>query len=126
MSAIEAAMFGTLARDAERKTSQKGKSYLRFTLKIGDGDAVTWVSVMSFDAEALTVADKMVAGARVYVEGRLSLDEWTGQDGAKRHGLNVMSFHTRLAAIGRNKPKRESPEPNNAAGSGVYDDDLPF
>jgi len=47
----------------------------------------------------------MVAGARVYVEGILKLDEWTAQDGTKRHGLSVMSWHCRLSQIGRNKPR---------------------
>jgi len=47
----------------------------------------------------------MVAGARVYVEGILKLDEWTAQDGTKRHGLSVMSWHCRPSQIGRNKPR---------------------
>jgi single-stranded DNA-binding protein len=48
----------------------------------------------------------MVAGARVYVEGRLSQEKWTARDGTEHHGLSVMSWHTRLAAIGRNKSRR--------------------
>ena len=99
---IECAFFGTLGRDAEAKTSKSGKSYLRLNVRVGDGDAAQWVSVMAFDSKAIELADKLVKGANVYVEGRLALDEWTGQDGAKRHGLSVMSFHCRLAQIGRN------------------------
>jgi len=83
MSGIEAALFGVLGRDAERKTSKAGKPYLRFTVRIGDGDGVQWVSVLCFDGSTIEVADKMVAGARVYVEGILKLDEWTAQDGTK-------------------------------------------
>jgi hypothetical protein len=30
-----------------------------------------------------------------------------GQDGKRRSGLSVMSWHCRIAAIGRNRPKRD-------------------
>ena len=103
MSGIEAAFFGALGRDAELKTSHAGKPYLRLNVRVGDGDAVQWVNVTCFDEKAIAVADKMLKGASTYVEGRLSLDEWTGKDGTKRHGLSVMSWHCRLAQIGRNK-----------------------
>ena len=106
MSGIEAAMFGVLGKDAEHKTSSSGKSYLRLNLRIGDGNAVQWVNAMTFDPDAIAVVDKMRKGARVYIEGKLSLDEWTGQDGAKRHGLSLMSWHCRLSQIGRNRPRR--------------------
>jgi single-strand DNA-binding protein len=130
-SGIEAACFGLVVRDAELKTSQGGKQYLRLTVRIGDGDAVQWVRVMAFDQQAIERAEKMVKGARVYVEGRLSLDEWTGQDGEKRHGLSVLSWHCRLSEIGRNKPRRPRTERQNSpslapAGDGFHDDALPF
>lgn len=138
---IEAAFFGTLGRDAEPKTSQAGKSYLRLSVRVGNDDAAQWVSVLSFDARALEVADKLVKGARVYVEGTLSTNEWIGSDGAKRFGLSVMSWHTRLTQIGRNRPKRErsddrasvaagrtyrAPEPPPDRGEGFHDDKIPF
>jgi single-strand DNA-binding protein len=103
---IEAALFGVLGKDAESKTSAAGKPYLRLNIRTGDGDAAQWISAMCFDPEAIAVADKMVKGARVYIEGTLKLDEWTGQDGAKRHGMSLMSWHCRLSQIGRNRPRR--------------------
>jgi single-stranded DNA-binding protein len=107
MSGIEAAFFGALGRDAESKTSKNGKPYLRLNIRVGEGDAAQWINVTSFDAQAIEMAEKLVKGARVYVEGKLGLDEWTGQDGNKRVGLSCMSWHTRLSQIGRNRPKSE-------------------
>jgi single-strand DNA-binding protein len=107
MSAIEAAFFGALGGDAESKTSKAGKPYLRLNVRVGaDRDTAQWVSVTAFDARAIEQADKFLKGSRVYVEGKLRCDEWTNAEGVKRHGLSVLSWHCRLAEIGRNKPKR--------------------
>ncbi len=106
MSGIEAAFFGALGRDAESKVSKSGKPYLRLNIRVGDGDGAQWVSVMAFDQNAIDAADKLLKGARVYVEGSLSVTEWSGQDGAKRHGLSMISWHCRLAQIGRNRPRK--------------------
>jgi single-strand DNA-binding protein len=128
---IEAAFFGTLGRDAETKTSKTGKTYLRLNIRTGDGDTALWVNTMIFDPEAIAAADRMLKGAKVYVEGRLSLDEWTGSDGTKRSGLSCMSFHCRLSQIGRNNPKRKSDREATApyapgSGPAFYDDNIPF
>jgi single-stranded DNA-binding protein len=103
---IEAAFLGTLGKDAEAKTSNAGKQYLRANVRVGDGERAQWVNVTAFDADAIATADKFVKGAAVYIEGRLSLDKWTDQAGASRSGFSCMSWHCRLAQIGRNKQKR--------------------
>ena len=137
---IETAMFGVLGQDAELKTSKNGKSFLRFSLRVGDGDGAQWLSVLSFDAEAIELADRFVKGARCYVEGRLSLSEWTNADGVVRTGLSVMSFHTRLSQIGRQKVKRDGEKVSNtyhfprsapagrlpASGGAPWDDGVGF
>jgi single-stranded DNA-binding protein len=130
---IEAAFFGTLGRDAEAKTSKNGNPYLRFSARDGDGDAAQWITVMYFGEDAAELAPKMLKGARVYVEGSLRLDTWE-QDGKQRAGLSVMSFHCRIPAIGRNKPKRERKADNDRATAAAapetrrdfHNDDLPF
>ena len=129
---IDCAFYATVVRDAEAKTSKAGKPYLRFTARDGDGAAVQWIGVMYFGADAPDLAPKMLKGARCYVEGQLRLDTWEQQDGTKRSGLSVMSFHCRIPAIGRNKPKKESAEkPTGASapqdkGRDFHDDEMPF
>jgi single-stranded DNA-binding protein len=105
---IECALFGVLGRDAESKVSKSGTPYLRLNIRSGDGDAAQWINAMTFDPEAIALAAKFIKGARVYLEGTLKLDAWTGADGVQRHGLSAMSWHTRLAAIGKNKPAKRS------------------
>jgi single-stranded DNA-binding protein len=108
---IEAAFFGTLGREVEAKVSKSGKNYLRLNVRIGDGDDAQWFNVTSFDQHALAAVDRLVKGARVYVEGSLKLDKWTGQDGTERQSLSYMARLTRLPKIGRNRPRRrEAPD----------------
>jgi single-stranded DNA-binding protein len=123
---VECALFGTLERDCERKVSKNGKLYLRLNVACGEGDATQWVSAMVFDERAIAVADKLIKGARVYLEGRLSLREWTASDGTTRSGLSVMSWHCRLAQIGRAKVKAERPKPapQSAAAGAPFDDPI--
>lgn len=126
---VEAALFGTLGRDAEPKTSKSGKDYLRLNVAVSEGEATTWVSVTAFDPRAIENAAGYVKGARVYVEGKLSLSEWTAHDGTTRHGLSVMSWHCRLAQIGRAKPKREKAKQKasgDVATGAAFDDEIPF
>jgi single-stranded DNA-binding protein len=133
---IECAFFGSLARDAEVKTSSKSKSYVRLNVRVGQADA-QWVNVLCFDQQAIESAGRLIKGAKVYVEGGgLKIDQWTGQDGATRHGLSCMSGHCRLAEIGRNrrppkgKPKITSVDvvtPSHAAKPGnFYSDEIGF
>ena len=103
---IHAALSGNLGRDGEAKTSQTGKQYLRLNVRSGEGEAAQWVNVTAFDPAAIADADKFVKGAAVYIEGRLTLDQWTAPDGSKRAGLSCMLWHCRLAQIGRNKTYR--------------------
>lgn len=133
MSGIEAAFFGSLVDDAEQKTSQNGRQYLRSRVRVGDGEGAQWVRVTAFDPEAIEASDKFVKGARVYVEGRLTADTWTAKDGTTKHGLSVLSWHCRLAAIGRNKPQRKGDSAKRSraatsapAGVGAFDDPLTF
>jgi single-stranded DNA-binding protein len=125
MSGIEAAMFGALGRDAEAKTSKTGKHYLRMNIRVGDGDTAQWINATVFDTKAIEAADRLVKGTRIYLEGRLTLDEWSTPDGGKRHGLSVLSWHCRLAQIGRNKPARD-PASGGTDADPNLNDDIPF
>jgi single-stranded DNA-binding protein len=105
---IECAYTGVLGRDAEVKISGKGRSYLKLNIRTGDGDDAHWISTLSFDPDAVEQAGRFVKGCKVYCEGRIALNEWEDQAGAKRTGLSAMVNYTRLVAIGRHKSKDEN------------------
>ena len=127
---IECAFLGTLAKDAEPKTSKAGKQYLSFRVRVQDGDGAQWISVRLWGDCAVDLMSKaLLAGTPVYVEGRLSLDEWEAPDGTKKTGLSVMSWFARPAAIGDRKPPRERTTNNRPADHGsrdFYNDQIGF
>jgi single-stranded DNA-binding protein len=128
MSALEVAFFGAVARDAELKTSKAGKAYLRFTCRVGENDP-SWVSTMYFGDDAPELGPRLTRGVRCYVEGSLKLDRWD-KEGVSQSGLSCMSFHCRVAAIGRRKPTRRKPEAavKSAApkSNNFYSDEIGF
>src|SRR5262245_45928364 len=122
---IDCAFHGFLAADADARTSQAGKTWVRLRVGVGRDDT-QWVSVACFGKAAETAA-ALKKGDRVYVEGTIKLDTWTGNDGTERHGLSVASFKIeKTHQIGRNRPKREKGARISVAAGGVLDDEIPF
>jgi single-stranded DNA-binding protein len=137
---IECAFFGFLAADAESRTSQAGKQWVRLRVGVGKDDAMQWTSVAVFGKAAETAAE-LKKGDRCYCEGTIKIDSWRGSDGADKHGLSVASFKIeRTHQIGRNRPKRDEQKPAAAAsgreraersdyrpnGASPFNDDIPF
>jgi single-stranded DNA-binding protein len=104
---IEAAFFGFVAADAEARTSQAGKAWVRLRVGVGKDDDLQWVSVAVF-GKAAEKAAELKKSDRCYIEGTIKLDAWRGSDGAERHGLSVAAFKCEPThRIGRNRPQRE-------------------
>ena len=91
----------------ELRNSAAGKDWCRLSVGVGEGDAVTWVSVAVFEEKARALAG-IAKGVEVYVEGRLSLNTWTGKDGDKRTGLSLSAWRVEvLRRIGKSRKHAE-------------------
>ena len=103
---IDCAFFGFLAADADARTSKAGKPWTKLRVGIGRDDDLQWVSVSCFGKAAETTLKK---GDKIYVEGNIKLDTWTGNDGVERHGLSVAAFKCEQThKIGRARDKHSS------------------
>jgi single-strand DNA-binding protein len=132
MSGIDCAFYGFIAGDAERRTSQAGKVWTRIRVGVGKDDDLQWVSVAVFGKHAEAAAELKKLD-RIYVEGTIKLDHWTGSDGVERHGLSIAAWKCeRTHLIGKSRPKREASKskPDRAgkpAGtSSFYSDEIGF
>lgn len=112
MKGIEAAFAGVLGKDVELRTAKSGKPWASLAIMVdcGEQDAdghsvMRWVKVAVFGETAERLAGA-VKGVRLYVEGSLSLDEWTDKEGNPRHGLSLAAWKAERvgsSAIGRNR-----------------------
>jgi single-stranded DNA-binding protein len=143
MIGIEAAFSGVVARDAEQKVSKTGKSYVRFGVGVGFGDATEWVNVTVFSDPLIKVAAALTKGAKIYIESTLRIDRWTAHDGAPKVGFSGVAFRIELLnQIGKRRPRQEKPKPfanwngasaprssvsNDAAAAALpFADEIPF
>jgi single-strand DNA-binding protein len=126
---IDCAFYGFLAADAEPRTSQAGKPWVRMRVGVGRDDAVQWVSVAVF-GKAAEAAATLEKGDRIYIEGTIKLDSWRGNDGAERHTLAVAAFRCEQThRIGRAREKRTSEPAHDQAHATNADgpsDEIPF
>jgi len=121
---IDCAFFGFLAADADTRTSKAGKPWTRLRVGVGRDDDMQWVNVAVFGKAAETAAT-LKKGDKIYVEGSIKLDSWTGNDGAERHTLAVSSFKLeRTHNTGRAREKRASDHGSDEQHDS--DSDMPF
>src|SRR5579884_3315137 len=113
MNGIVACATGTLGRDAELRYTQGGQACLNFSIAVADakrreGADTEWLKCVCWGerAEELHESGNLGKGAEVYVEGRLKLNTWAGQDGQQRSGLELSAWRVDvLGAIGRRARK---------------------
>ena len=103
---IDCAFLGRIGQEPELKQSAAGKPWCRLSVAVGNGDDVQWVSCVAFGERATRVAGTFHKDDKVYIEGAISLSEWTGRDGEKRTGLSVTTTRVEAPAIGRLRSKR--------------------
>lgn len=76
-----------------------------------DGKPLTqWIRCAVFGEIAELLARTAQKGDKVYVEGQLSMNTWTGNDGAQKTGLNLAAWKAQkigASAIGKNRQHRE-------------------
>lgn len=69
---------------------------------------------------------RLIKGALVYCEGRITLGTWTDRDGQAKSGLNLSAWEVvPMAQIGRQRP-RPKPRSRDERDAAPFDDAIPF
>lgn len=106
-------LIGNLGRDAELKYTPGGVGVATVNLattetwndKAGQKQAKTeWHRVVVWGKTAEALAEYLVKGKQIYVEGRLQTREWTDKDGAKRFTTEIRADKIVLLGGGVGKP----------------------
>jgi single-strand DNA-binding protein len=154
-------LLGRLGKDAETKFTPAGISKTSFSLATSRSwkdkesgefkETTDWHNVVIWRAENL--ANYLLKGKQVYLEGRLESRSYEDQQGQKRYITEVVAFPADLILLGggdrggdapsgggeydQQRPvsmprsaQRQAPAPSAPAhddfGQGVTDDDVPF
>jgi hypothetical protein len=99
---IDAAVLGTVVRDAEVRTSAAGKPWTSVIVRSGDGDAASFVQIAIF-GDAAVALGRVEKNEKLYAEGAIRVNEWTTAAGEKRVGLSMAAWRAERPGVGRNK-----------------------
>lgn len=157
-------LIGNLGQDPEVKHTQGGMAVATFSLattsvrKDRDGnqqEKTEWHRCKAFGKSAEIIGEHVRKGSRIYVEGSIRYDKFTGQDGTEKYITEIMvnefqmlgGYDDRSAQQERRSPppppqrgnrpppppprreppRREAPPPQQSSfASDFKDDDIPF
>lgn len=92
-------LLGNCTRDPELKYLPTGTALCVFSLAINrkwanqDGEQkeeTCFVDIKAFGKRAETITDYVKKGDPLFIEGRLSFEQWENKDGEKRSALRVI------------------------------------
>jgi single-strand DNA-binding protein len=119
-------LIGNLTRDIELRYLPSGMAVTDISLAVNDrrkGQNGEWIEEVSFvdvtvwGRTAEVMSEYLSKGSPVFIEGRLKLDTWEGQDGQKRSKLKVICERMQLiGAKGQGGQGGEGGPPRSAAG----------
>lgn len=125
-------LAGNLTRDVELKTLPSGKSVGNFGMAINDRrpdgqEETVFVDITVWNKTAENCSRFISKGSNVFIEGRLDMDTWQGQDGKKKSKLKVtaltVQFNSRRNddATPQNQYPAAETQPQNNNYSHIYD-----
>lgn len=110
-------IIGNLGRDPEMRYTPSGVTVVNFTVastykrKVDGGtkDETTWFQVTAFGKLGEICHQYLAKGIKAYIEGRLTIDEYTDRDGAKQKVIKVIASEVQFLSAKRET--QDSPEP---------------
>lgn len=130
---LQLSLIGTLGHDATEKTIN-GKNYLAYSVAVTENKTTTWVDVMT-RSENSNLKTYLKKGAKVYLQGNLSVSSYTNKAGAPVASITLWSRDLEIVKFvdaATNIDAAPSPAPADAPvapSSGAPkdgEDDLPF
>lgn len=130
-------IIGHLGRDPEMRYTPGGTPVTNFSVAVSrrrrspDGqtmDETDWFRVVCWEKLAEIADQYLKKGARVYVEGRVQIRKYTGNDGVERTSVDVIA-NDMIMLSSRDEGGSTAREPvsSRPSESGEEDfDDLPF
>ena len=120
-------IMGNLGRDPELRYTPQGTAVCDFSVAVNEKkrdkagelqDVTTWFRVTLWGKQAENGSKYLTKGSPVFIEGRLSVGEWTDRDGNNRQTLEVNASDMHF--IGGANRSEESGYSQNSATINEY------
>jgi single-strand DNA-binding protein len=120
-------IIGNLGRDPELRYTPQGTAVCQFSVatnerrrdKAGEQqDITTWFRITAWGKQAETASKYLSKGRKVYVEGRLHMEEWTDREGKARQTLEVNASEIQFLDSGSGDMEGIPARPSGGGGGG--------
>ena len=124
MNLNKAMIIGNLTRDPESRNTPSGQTVASFSVatnliwKDQSGQQqkkVEFHNVVAWRRLAEICNQYLQKGSKVYIEGRLQTNEWTGQDGVKRFRTEIIAENMIMLDNKGNSPQKNKQSENQAS-----------
>jgi len=109
-------LIGNLGSDPEMRYTPGGKAVVNMRLAVntgfGDNQRTDWFTLVAWEKLAEACNNHLSKGSRIYVEGRLQIRQWEGDDGQRRYATEVVARQVIFL-------DRPNGKPQNGAGAPV-------
>lgn len=106
-------LIGNVGKDPEIRFTPANKAVCRFNVadtRGKDDDKKTiWHTVITFEEQALNVAEHVRKGSRVIVTGRISKSSFEGRDGVKKEITELIADEVGLSIRFGSKTEKKEP-----------------
>ena len=132
---------GRLARDPELRYTTTNKAVASFTIAVNrrhssnnnnQGPTADFIPCIAWEKLAEIVANNLIKGSEVLIEGRMQVRNYDAQDGSKKYVTEVIINEMEFCGSKKDNRGGGAPAGGNQndlgsfGGTPVSDDDIPF
>jgi single-strand DNA-binding protein len=124
-------IIGNLGRDPEMRFTPNGTAVTNFTVAVnhrprnqnqgGEEPKPDWYRVVCFGRQAETADKVLRRGLRVYVEGRLQINDFTTNEGEERRSVEIVASDFMILTP---RDENQGSGQEQRGGGQQYEDDL--
>jgi len=122
-------LIGNLGSDPQMRYTPSGKAVTNMRIAVntgfGDNAKVDWFTAVAWERLAEACGEYLKKGSRIYVEGRLQIRQWQGDDGQTRYATEVVARQVIFLDRPNGKPQSGAGTPD-AEGIPEGAEDIPF
>jgi single-strand DNA-binding protein len=128
MAFLQAQAIGNLGKDPEMNYTPSGVAVTKFSIAInqkqGDKETTTWLNCTAWRQAAETLNTHLHKGDQIFVQGPLTIREYTTKDGRK--GTSVEITVDKFSFLGGKKATSEPGAGDTVDPLGDLDNEHPF